>query len=113
MFDWVLSTYTLSLQTLIRTLYLKENLGKAVNDPRVHTQLLPYQVYINNPYTISRALQDGLKKLGHKLVRSRFWSAVQAIYKDTENNIIYAMSDPRKGGLPAGYQNNKGEFKPE
>ena len=87
----------------MRTLYFKENLGKAVNDPRIHTQLQPYQVYINNPYSISKALHDGLKKLGHKLVISGSWSAVQAIYKDTENNIIYAMSDPRKGGLPAGY----------
>ena len=82
---------------------MKENLGKAVKDPRVHTQLIPYQVYINNAYNISEALYVGLKKLGHKLFPSNSWSAVQAIYKDTKNNIIYAMSDPRKGGLPAGY----------
>ena len=82
---------------------MKENLGKAVKDPRVHTQLQPYQVYINRAYNISEALYVGLEKLGHRLVQSNTWSAVQAIYKDTENNIIYAMSDPRKGGFPAGY----------
>ena len=79
---------------------MKENLGKAVKDPRVHTQLQPYQVYINRTYNISEALYVGLEKLGHRLVQSNTWSAVQAIYKD---NIIYAMSDPRKGGFPAGY----------
>ena len=79
---------------------MKENLGKAVKDPRVHTQLQPYQVYINRAYNISEALYVGLEKLGHRLVQSNTWSAVQAIYKD---NIIYAMSDPRKGGFPAGY----------
>ena len=78
-------------------------MDKAVSDPRIHTHLLPYQIYINDQFRISKALEEGLKKLGHTVVTSNYWAAVQAIYKDYKENKIYAKSDSRKGGEPAGY----------
>jgi len=94
---------TATAQTLIRRLLLGEELGKAVTDPRIHTHLLPYEVYITEPFPLAMKLQDGLKKLGHTLLFSNYWSAVQAIYREKKGEDIYAKSDPRKGGVPSGY----------
>ena len=82
---------------------MEEKLDKAVSDPRVHTQLLPYQISINDQFRISRELEEGLKKLGHKVVTEKYWAAVQAIYNDYMEKKIHAKSDPRKGEEPAGY----------
>ena len=78
-------------------------LGEAVTEERVHTHLSPNEVYITSNYPISQNMQNGLKKLGHKLLPSNLWVAVQAIYRKAAGKIISAKSDPRKGGVPDGY----------
>lgn len=90
------------LQTLVRKLYFNMDLDEAVDTPRVHTHLLPYEVYVYNKFKIPETLKKGLQDLGHKLVYSDHRCVVQAIYRKEINGTIYAVSDPRKGGVPAG-----------
>ena len=76
-------------------------LGPSVVNPRLHHQLLPNTIYIYEKYKLRKAIVDGLKAIGHKFKLGSY-SVVQAIYKES-NSTIYAMSDPRKKGKPAGY----------
>ncbi len=77
-------------------------LGPSVANPRIHHQLLPNQIYANRNYYIGKPIIDGLKAIGHKVVNTTSFSVVQAVYREGAGKI-YAMSDPRKKGKPAGY----------
>lgn len=90
-------------QTMIRKMFLNMDLGKAVSDPRIHTHLLPYKVYVNKVHKQPQYLLDGLKDFGHDIELSNLASAVQTVYREKKDSDIYAVSDPRKGGKPAGY----------
>ncbi|XP_057307500.1 glutathione hydrolase 1 proenzyme-like [Hydractinia symbiolongicarpus] len=94
---------TATALTLIRKLFLGMDLDKAISEYRIHTHLLPYEVYVNKQFKISDALIDGLKKLNHKIVESSNWAAVQSVYRKNKDGIVEAVSDPRKGGIPDGY----------
>ena len=75
-------------------------LGKAVEGYRLHNQGVPNYVFYNPNYPPLKSLIKGLEDLGHKVNASTAMSVVQAIYKDGDD--IYAVSDPRKHGKPAG-----------
>lgn len=45
--------------------------------------------------------QLALQSRGHEVVVYDDYAVVQGI--EVVNGVIYAMSDPRKGGVPAGY----------
>lgn len=86
-------------------MWFGQNLTDAVDEPRVHTQLVPDQkVYIEKKekYRLDKKIVDGLEALGHNVNDSdaRF-AVVQAVYRDPKERI-YAKSDPRKFGAPAG-----------
>lgn len=83
-------------------LFFGLNLGPSVTNPRLHHQLLPNNIFINKKYKLRKAIVDGLKAIGHKVKETSSYSVVQAIYKENANTI-YAISDPRKKGKPAGY----------
>ena len=95
--------YTLRLQVLMNKLWFGDDLSEAVNEPRLHTQMVPDQrvFYENNKkYRIDKYVIEGLKQLGHNVTGSDFFAVVQAISREPEG--IYAKSDPRKHGAPAG-----------
>ena len=52
---------------------------------------------------LSKNIQDGLRALGHKVMvaSDSDFAVVQAVYRKTGEGI-YAKSDPRKYGAPAG-----------
>lgn len=77
-------------------------LGPSVSNPRLHHQLLPNNIFINDKYKLRKPIVDGLEAIGHTVKESTSFSVVQAIYREN-NNTIYAISDPRKKGKPAGY----------
>ena len=77
------------------------SLGPAVSYPRIHHQLLPDQVSVEQRKPIPMPVIDGLRKIGH-VVKNGSYSVVQAIYKETNSKIL-AMSDPRKHGEPDGF----------
>jgi len=91
-----------TLITLFRKMLLQMDLGDAIGENRVHTHLLPNDVYINKNAPIKQFMKDGLIKLGHKVVESNLGVAIQAIYREGAGKSIYAKSDPRKGGVSEG-----------
>ena len=90
-------------------LWFEQSLSDAVDKPRLHTQLVPDQdvSYENitfdtsRKYAMSREILKGLEKRGHNVTGSEFFAVVQAIFRDPEKGI-FAKSDPRKHGVPAG-----------
>ena len=79
------------------------DLGSAINENRIHTHLLPNEVYITKDYPISKEMKDGLEKLGHVMVMSELGVAVQAVYRDKAGGTMSAMSGPRKEGISSGF----------
>ena len=85
-------------------LWFGDDLSKAVNKPRLHSELVPHQtVFYENDkkYRISMDIVEGLKHRDHDVVGSDRFAVVQAISKEPGKGI-YAKSDPRKYGTPAG-----------
>jgi len=97
-------------QVLMNKLWFNTNLSEAVDKPRLHTQLVPDQdvSYEKIPfdssgkYSMSDDIIKGLKELGHNVTGSKSFAVVQAVYRDPKSKDIYAKSDPRKHGAPAG-----------
>ena len=87
-------------------LWFGKSLSDVVDDPRVHQNLVPemnVEVEKKKQYRLSEDIQDGLRALGHNVVvaSDSAFAAVQAVYRKTGEGV-YAKSDPRKYGAPAG-----------
>ena len=85
-------------------LWFGDDLSKAVDEPRLHSQLVPdqrvfYEKY--KPYRFQDNIIKGLIKRGHNVTESDLFAVVQAIYRDPGVGI-FAKADPRKHGAPAG-----------
>ena len=83
-----------------------KSLSGAVDDPRVHQNLVPemnVEVEKKKKYRLRKNIQDGLRAFGHKVVvaSDSDFAVVQAVYRKTGEGI-YAKSDPRKYGAPVG-----------
>jgi gamma-glutamyltranspeptidase/glutathione hydrolase len=89
-----------TLQVLLGVLYRGVGPGEAVRAPRVHHQWLPDLVRIE-PHA-APGTAAGLAARGHRVAVARTGSAVQIVIR-TEAGGLEAASDPRKGGVPAGY----------
>jgi gamma-glutamyltranspeptidase len=86
---------------------------KAVSAPRVHSQLLPDAVYVENA-TLFNTVHIGLPYTGVQALVSRGhhnitmvtmplgMGVTQFIAVDPDTKIVEAVSDPRKNGKPAG-----------
>ena len=86
-------------------LWFGRDISQAVDDPRIHEELVPemdVEVENNKDYRLPEDIQDGLRALGHNVMvaSDTAFAVVQAVYRKTEG--IYAKSDPRKFGAPAG-----------
>ena len=85
-------------------LWFGQSLSDAVDQPRLHTNLVPNQTVFyetNKKYRISNEIVEGLEKLGHKVTGQDIFAVVQAVFRDPGKGID-AKSDPRKHGAPAG-----------
>jgi len=86
-------------------------LKDAVAHPRVHDQLLyngiPSTLFDKNVteagFEVSEITQQSLLRRGHNLVPTTYLGTCQAVSIDIETNALEAVSDVRKGGIPAGY----------
>ena len=88
----------------MNNLWFGDDLSKAVNEPRLHSHLVPDQrvFYENNKdYRIDKYVIEGLAQRGHNITGSDLFAVVQAISREPGGKI-YAKSDPRKYGAPAG-----------
>jgi gamma-glutamyltranspeptidase/glutathione hydrolase/leukotriene-C4 hydrolase len=82
-------------------LAFKRDVNTAIQRPRMHCQLIPDSVYVEDDF--DAAVQNKLRSDGNLLVPagSSLGSAVQAIV--VEDDVLYAASDHRKMGQPFGY----------
>ncbi len=55
-------------------------------------------------YSVPDDVVEGLKRMGHKVVRREFpWGGGQVVMWDRENGTLVGASDPRKDGMALGY----------
>ena len=88
-------------------LWFERNISQAVDDPRIHEELIPkmdVEVENNTDYRLPEDIQDGLRALGHNVTvaKEAAFAVVQAVYRAKYDVGIYAKSDPRKFGAPSG-----------
>ncbi|XP_073258901.1 glutathione hydrolase 1 proenzyme-like [Porites lutea] len=91
---------------LMNMLWFGKDISQAVDDPRIHEELVPkmdVEVENNKDYRLPEDIQDGLRALGHNVTvaKETAFAVVQAVYRKPGEGI-YAKSDPRKFGAPAG-----------
>ncbi|KAG0442643.1 Glutathione hydrolase proenzyme 1 [Dictyocoela muelleri] len=94
-----------SVVGVIFHLVLGKTLNEAIMEPRIHHQLLPNFVFIEN--TIDPEIRRYLEELGHKVKvskRNTVFTSVQGLHvKLKGTRKIQVFSDVRKGGLSDGY----------
>ena len=86
-------------------LWFKQSLSVAVDKPRLHAELVPDRnvSYEEFPeFRMGEEILEGLEKRGHNVSGNKLIAVVQAVYRDPENGGIFAKSDRRKQGVPAG-----------
>lgn len=91
---------TSTLQVMINVLDYGMPLGEAVACPRFHHQWYPNEVY-RNEYPAADPAVKGLLSRGHVVSDRSRGAVVQGIR--IEQGRLIGASDPRKGGIPAGY----------
>ncbi|TXD38192.1 gamma-glutamyltransferase [Lujinxingia vulgaris] len=95
--------------TMVATMIFGRDLLDAVSGPRMHHQWLPEQLFVefdNLPFA------PGLVERGHQLQTRRAYNAVQAIMRQPDGSWT-AVSDPRKGGIPAAPQTTTEPIEPQ
>lgn len=90
---------TSTLQTMLHVMVGDRQVADAVAAPRVHHQWLP-DVVRYQP-SLSAALQESLRRRGHKLKVRKSIGDVQAVER-LPDGTLRAACDPDKGGRPAG-----------
>jgi gamma-glutamyltranspeptidase len=104
---------TATFQTVLNYIFRGLSLYDAVARPRLHDQLL-YKGHSTTLYDDDHLLQgpnilssqrtrDALIARGHEIAHVTNTGCVQAVALDLETGLWSAVSDPRKGGRPAGY----------
>ena len=101
------------LQVLINHAWLGMPLYSAVAHARIHDQLLYHgnlvTLYDQCPLLqgptieVAERTRKALERRGHSLLPVDYLGTTQAISVDFETDLLTAVSDPRKGGIPAGY----------
>jgi gamma-glutamyltranspeptidase/glutathione hydrolase len=97
---------TTVLQVVINCIDFDMNIRQAIEASRIHHQWMPDSIF----YEMS-ALTEEVKKelieMGYRFwdadVETRIIGIAEGIMIDRKNKIIYGASDPRGGGLAAGY----------
>jgi gamma-glutamyltranspeptidase/glutathione hydrolase len=90
-----------TIQVLLNVLLLHQRPADAVSAPRFHHQWIPDRLDVEETWS-NDALLAQLKARGHVIGRRPSVGKVQLIVVD-EQGRRHAVSDPRKGGIPAGH----------
>ena len=87
------------IQVILDVLRFNRTLSDAIVYPaRLHHQLIPNYVTVEPNFPLE--YQQALISRGHVVVNGTY-PVLQGI--EVIDGLIYATSDPRKGGAPAGY----------
>ncbi len=89
-----------SLLAVLRVIEMDMSVEEALQAPRFHHQWSPDRLLIEN--SMSKELESGLTKMGHKTFRSRTVGVSQAIGLDKSGRFVGAH-DPRVPGKAAGH----------
>ncbi len=92
---------TTTLQVIMNVIDHGMNIQEAVNAPRVHHQWLPDELYVEDG--LSPDALRLLREMGHTVVAGETLGAASSILVDPETGMRTGASDPRRGGLAAGY----------
>jgi len=94
---------TSTLETVMGVMDFGLTVDAAVTAPRIHHQWLPDLLLVESG--LPAATQRSLERVGHKVVPLTAKASVQAVeVRGTgATRVLHATSDPRKGGVPAGY----------
>lgn len=94
------------LQSIIRIYYLNYNLLESISFPRLHHQLIPESIMVENITLINQeylGLIENLKKLNHTFIETGALTAMNGIKRIT-NDTLHGVSDWwRKRGEADGY----------
>ncbi|KAK3701126.1 hypothetical protein RRG08_029599 [Elysia crispata] len=90
---------TATAMNIIDVLWLGRALPESVDNPRMHHQLFPDYVQIEEDFP--QDIKDGLKAKGHEILPQTGISVLQAI--DVTEDGIVGTADFRKGGQPRGF----------
>ena len=85
----------------MNVLGFRKSLPYSIALPRLHHQLFPNYITAETTVFDNTCMLAALRAKGHKIVMGA-GAVVQGILIDN-NGTIYATSDMRKGGRPAGY----------
>ncbi|KAI1882390.1 hypothetical protein AGOR_G00250190 [Albula goreensis] len=91
---------TATALVILNALFFDYDLNKAVTEPRLHNQLSPNSTLAESGFPEN--VLDGLRQKNHMVeILTKTGAVVQAIMR--KGDQLYAESDYRKGGYPAGY----------
>ncbi|KAJ3107195.1 hypothetical protein HDU97_004615 [Phlyctochytrium planicorne] len=94
---------TSTLQVVLNMLDFQMDVGQAVGEPRLHHQLFPHELEIEN--AVPQSLEAYFRSRGHALKRlapDLTYTGVESIRKRPDG-LIEAASDARKGGVSSGW----------
>lgn len=95
---------TATQQVALNALVLGLDPAAAMDAPRIHHQGMPNALYTEDTHPLDGDSVNRLRARGHALDRMEHIATVQAIRIEREDDArrLVAVSDPRKGGRPAG-----------
>jgi len=97
---------TTVLQVVINCIDFDMNIRQAIEAPRIHHQWMPDSIFYEVG-ALTEEVKKELTEMGYLFwdvdVETRIIGIAEGIMIDRKNKIIYGASDPRGGGLAAGY----------
>lgn len=97
---------TTVLQVILNCIDFDMNIREAIEAPRIHHQWMPDSIFYEKN-TLSPEVRQQLTEMGYHFyddgAEFRKIGIAEGIMIDQKNKIIYGASDPRGGGLAAGY----------
>jgi gamma-glutamyltranspeptidase/glutathione hydrolase len=97
---------TTVLQVVLNCIDFNMNIREAIEAPRIHHQWMPDSLYYEQG-VFAEVVKKELTAMGYALVNDgaelRIIGIAEGILIDQHDKIIYGASDPRGGGLAAGY----------